>query len=641
MNVLLLYDQHVMKHKLDRNRLHSMKAVADLVLVRGGKVERFGPSFRRWRDDESAAINVARVFPNIKFDLVWAYGVLFSCANIASHVVVACNELFEDEFCQRLLSIQPTYVVLHHTNEVSKLPPELPWVHIPHAAEHTIFCPNSKVLKQYDFLLVGYAKDIETYPLRHKLLGVCTQLNRRGYRVHVHQHPGYKLTDPFKAVQDYINVIRKAKVVMTCSSFYRYRLSKMAEIPMCGAALATDMPHDGADFFRQFIIELDPKAKIDEHCQVLIQGLKAWEQRAERGRQLTLNTSTQEHYARRFLQAYSHVSNVTLALRVLLVVDVKGWAWDHKARNIRKFYNGPHRIDICTEAEYKNRTNAPFRYDHIHFFSIHAPCAVSKERVRQGLLRVSVTIASYFDFVHTDVTTLRRNLRHCDIVTVSPYLTDECRRMNMGRSVIPCFNGVDTSMFVPSSSSSSPKLRVLICNKPRPPKYDAHGYDIAYALTQRFKDHPTIAITFHVANHKSKNLLPQNNMVPLYQQHDVFVHCGRRHLGTPNMAFEAAACGLAIVSTAQGCLPALFGERDHLLVPLPEPLDLTFPNKDKEIVEALATHLEALDGDRDLLQTHKDMAYHAIFEDKWRWEDRAQDYAQAFDLPCIDFPLQS
>jgi len=635
MRLLYLVDRVKVKHKLDQNRMHSYNAVRRLVEARGGTVVIFGPNFDKWKDDETVSANVARAFPTVSFDLVWAYDIDVSCDGVAPHVVVATNELYMDHHMKRLLGMKPTYVVLHHTNERDQI--DLPTVHIPHAADTSVFYASRTVPKLYDFLLVGYTTDSLTYPLRNKLKGVCTELHRRGYSVHMHRHPGYNHTKPHVQVAAYVKAIQQAKVVMTCSSVYKYRLSKMAEIPMCNAALATDVPHDGADFFRKFVIELDATHTIAQHAEVLIQGLKQWKQHASRGYEMTMNTSTQEHYAHRFLQAYATMSSKPQTMRVLLVVDVHGWAWDHKAKAIQQFYKGPSRITVCTEAEYRSDKH-PYLYDHIHFFSWRKPCEVANKRVRAGLLRASVTIASSFDFVHHTVAEVQSKVEYSDVVAVSPYLADECRRLNVGRTVVDCYNGVNTTLFRPLLPlKATVPLRVLICNKPRPKiKYDTHGYTIAEALTQRFKNHPTIRVTFHVANYRTKTCRPQAAMVAMYQAHDVFVHCGRRHLGTPNMAFEAAACKLAIVSTANGCLPALFRDRNSMLVPLPEPLGIERSNHDEAIVHALAEHLEALDKDRILLNAHQEEAYNAVIQGHWTWAERAQDYGKVFNLPIIN-----
>ena len=141
------------------------------------------------------------------------------------------------------------------------------------------------------------------YPLRDKMVDVMKLLGKR-FKCQTHVHPGYIIDQPEAAVDSYANAIRSARIVLTCSSVYRYRLSKYAEIPMCGAALAADMPVDGKDFFESFMITLDPDASVQELAETLAAALPNWPTYAKKGLELTAATSTQEHCAHQFLDAY-------------------------------------------------------------------------------------------------------------------------------------------------------------------------------------------------------------------------------------------------------------------------------------------------------------------------------------------------
>jgi glycosyltransferase involved in cell wall biosynthesis len=597
---------------------------------------------------------------------------------------------------------------------------------------------------------------------------------------------------------------------------------------MCSAALAADVPHDGADFFRKFIIELDPEASPEALAATLTAALPQWPTHAKLGLALTATTCLQEHYAHEFLNVYEEMAGATrptlraadivdgggalplhdasvvvsnhcwwlphigvkvprqhngvlsknvvppepgcsmssmaveytimkrlsdmgaappvgrvvrftrggggesvfgyeiadattlppgpvlnidvareflarlpmqcsrgaltdaarnvvngylvdarrsapdmyrwtnpdtlfripgvnmLQRRVLMVCDVPGWAWHRKALAIKAAYRGAATIHVCFSNPLASGGYADAMlpdYDHVHFFGWRSISKAAKERSAQGLLVVSTTIASIEHTFTEDIfAKARKATDGVHVVAVSPYLVQHSTKHLIGAAgVHACFNGVDTQhTFRPPPTAEPPappaRLKVLICPKPSRQAYDIHGLLIAQRLAGML-DPSTFDVTVHVSKHTTANLVALDDMEQLYGAHDVFVHTGRHHLGTPNMAFEAAACGLAIVSTANGCLPALFeGASAPIgrLVALPsvrpllpnEEQDSYHTKDDMRTAVAMAQQLFYFAKNRDVCAAMGASARAAVV-DKWSWSQRAQDYASVFDARSI------
>lgn len=825
-HMLFLVPKREFDTKLDRDRFASVQAMEAYLKPRGGVVLWCGPGWPGWVETDSVNTNLERLYPLVHvFDLALLYEAqdMIGIAKLAVTKVITCNEMYLEAMIRKHASCKPDYFILHHTTEEKTVRDiaNIPVVHLAHGADQRVYKPTDKP-KKWDFVLVG-RQCASVYPLRAKLLQAIALLKKDGYACHVHTHPGYVLSTPTHDMRVFAETIQAARIALTCSSKYKYRLSKYAEVPLCGTALAADLPKDGAAFFKEFIIELKPSDTVTAIRKKLIAALPYWQAYAEKGLRLTQRSSLQAHYAKRFFDTYERmnvrrtltlehggnfhpnegerlvVSNhcswfpdrpwiasathkglkvphqehgalckrihprersyslASLALeytlmrwlsenggcappvgnvvklwasphavygyeiqdantlprgpilspehavevlraspllpcseaclndlaanvvngyfvdgrrspqsmyrwrdprslyripevnmitrKVLLVVDVKGWAWDYKAQSIRDNFRQGFHIDIAYEhtGAPKYKTETLENYDHVHFFSWRSIDPVARQMQADGLITVSTTIASNEN--ELDLPKCVQATKDVRIAAVSPYIYERSIELfPKCAGVHSTFNGVETEVFTPRPLSDPPltgPLKVLMCNKPagKTSGYDCHGLVIAQMVKNTCDAHGIVAVTLHVSKHNSDNKLDRDAMHALYKEHDVFVHTGRHHLATPNMAFEAASCALPIVSTANGCLPALFagtdGEVIGALVDIPfyrphkpTPRQTAIANdKDAQTAARIVAHLEALT--RERAQEMGRAARKAVVDD-WTWAQRAQDYLDVF-----------
>ena len=150
-------------------------------------------------------------------------------------------------------------VVCHFITEFKKYTqmkiPDVKFVYVGHGAEPTIFKKHD-LKKEFDITLIGGAYPSPKHPLRNKLLKLIPILSKE-YKCLVY-HPSLKTADISSSyLKDYARIIAQSRIVLYCSSKYKYRTSKYVEIPMCHTILCADKP-DTADNY-DFLIEINDK----------------------------------------------------------------------------------------------------------------------------------------------------------------------------------------------------------------------------------------------------------------------------------------------------------------------------------------------------------------------------------------------
>jgi glycosyltransferase involved in cell wall biosynthesis len=187
---------------------------------------------------------------NEKFDICIAFKPLelknFKDINLIK--VIQYNEMYDIKWTLKEIKESGSQLIIcHHLNDFEKYKkmniPNVKFVYVGHCAEKTIF-KNYNIPKEYDILLAG-ALGSYHYPLRVKFFKILSHLEKK-YRCHIHPHPGYDLLDAYtnKYQKEMAIAINKSKIVLTCSSKWKYRLGKYVEIPMCGSVICSDLPYD-------------------------------------------------------------------------------------------------------------------------------------------------------------------------------------------------------------------------------------------------------------------------------------------------------------------------------------------------------------------------------------------------------------
>ena len=301
MKLLFLVNKTLYNTKMSRVRFHGINA-----LSKKTSVAIWGRGWKGYDNNLTVEQNLDK---KDKYDAVIAYKPLElkDFKNIKPLKCLRYNEMYNIELTlKEIRESGAQLVICHHMNNYEqyrkKNIPKVKFVYVGHGAEKTIF-RNYNLKKEYDITLIGVLSK-KNYPLRDKFLKLMPILKKK-YKCHIHSHPGYRLKDAHtdKYLIDYAKTIAKSKIVLSCSSKFKYRLGKYVEVPMCQTVLCADKPDDTADDY-DFLIDINDKMSTDEIITKLDYYLEHPDKLEEKKQKgiLFCKEYTQEHYAERVLK---------------------------------------------------------------------------------------------------------------------------------------------------------------------------------------------------------------------------------------------------------------------------------------------------------------------------------------------------
>lgn len=340
-----------------------------------------------------------------------------------------------------------------------------------------------------------------------------------------------------------------------------------------------------------------------------------------------------------------------MTLRILLVTDVEGWAFDNIARNMVANLGERYRFTICHMAEigaepWRLITDHLLDGDHdlVHFFwrddlrgimhpqHIHRAAHEAGRTVEQviaALLHPGIT-ASIYDHLHLSPEAMAERqgcLAFAHGYTVSsPILADIYQQIPgiaPPDAMIP--DGVRTDFFTPGPGAATGvagpggALRIGWVGNSR---WGDHSHDDAKGLHTILKpalarlEAEGVAIEPHFADIQERRR-SRDEMASYYHEIDVLV-CASLIEGTPNPVLEAMASGVAVVSTDVGIVRAVLGDQQAMMI-LPE-----------RSIDAMANALRRLADDRALLAALKAENRKSI--KVWDWAETTKGWEGFWNL---------
>jgi len=316
--VLFLCQQRYYITKMSRVRFHSMEAIA--------KVTDFtwsGPGWPNYDEKLTVQENINKIYEGQdKPDLVVAYKPfdLKEFNKVEQKTCIRYNEMYDHKWTlEEINGSRPDVIICHHLNdmrEYEELFKENPldfdtkMVNIPHSAEGSVFYDQNLPNRPFDCLLVG-AVGINTmlgdhYPLRSRMFAVLGAMSNLGYNCGILRHPGGEHMDAYtsKYAKDFATTINQAKIAVTCTGAPNSRYGKYVEVPMCGTAIAGDIPGEDQENFKKFVIELNTRMTDQEMIDKLTYFLdneSIRQEYANVGKEWS-KSYTQEKYAERFVE---------------------------------------------------------------------------------------------------------------------------------------------------------------------------------------------------------------------------------------------------------------------------------------------------------------------------------------------------
>lgn len=300
--------------------------------------------------------------------------------------------------------------------------------------------------------------------------------------------------------------------------------------------------------------------------------------------------------------------------RVLAIADRPGWAIDRKTQNLRRELAGSYEIVPRFQDEVTVDDLESCDLVLLYYWLQLAKLSVPEEELAARSDRLLMGICSHFELEaerrEPGLAALRRLPR---AVFANNLGLRRAYSGQVGRPVHYTPNGVDTTFFTPAPE-----------RRPRPAGELRVGW--AGSLTNQGPEHrgvdtvirPAVealsGVTLHTAI-REERWRDAGEMLEFYRGIDVYV-CASASEGAPNPCLEAAACGVAIVTTPVGSMPELVSDGEN---------GLFFDRSVGELAERLA-------------RLRDDPAYAERLVNRmsddikaWDWSVQARRYARMFD----------
>lgn len=312
LDVLAVYPRVFWRHKHSQVRRHVIEA-----MQRSDKLTCVlsGHGWDSWNSDAPINENVARLMPE-GCHFLWLYKPQGSTGRMACPPLIGLedcelpklqrfheawwldvpkhrSQLFEEtRFCD--------LAVHTHANDARRFEAVgIRHLHIPQTAEPRLYSASTPhKSRPINMLLTGTISS-EHYPLRVRLKSLIEQGKLPGAKIR--NHPGYVIRDAPMQTVDYARHLAQTKIVLACTSRWRYALGKHVESMMAGCAVVSDMPDDHIfeGTLGRHIIRIDPSwpdDRIVDHIKWWVDRPTELQQLARAGQQVAMELYTHDAY---------------------------------------------------------------------------------------------------------------------------------------------------------------------------------------------------------------------------------------------------------------------------------------------------------------------------------------------------------
>lgn len=272
LRVLCLHNKYLYNTNMDRTFFHGYDAIDN-----HSEVEDFVYSGRGWDNyntDLTVDQNINIIYkdkkkPNVVLGFQYYRYKGFRDLKILK--VSRADETYKEvQTVKTLQDNKMDLVIFHHKNGMLSLQkrPEVKGIrfeNIPRIVNINLF-KDYQEKRVYDILLVGRL-DRKIYPFRCRLADIIERDWFKKYRCKILKHPGYSVSlgqDKDIVMRAYAKEVNRARLVVSCSSIYRYALSKFLEVPASFSVLASDLPDERREFYSKFVLELSHKDRDKE-----------------------------------------------------------------------------------------------------------------------------------------------------------------------------------------------------------------------------------------------------------------------------------------------------------------------------------------------------------------------------------------
>jgi len=299
-------------------------------------------------------------------------------------------------------------------------------------------------------------------------------------------------------------------------------------------------------------------------------------------------------------------------MKILLVPDVPNWAFDLDANAMIDFLP-----DYNIDKVYKNQLNVDLikKYDLVHVMNWYDAMHLSDG--------VSAGVCSHnFELLHSERS---RKIfpKYKALVATSMFIYEKIKNQNDNVFYAP--KGVREDLFKPIKKVCNKKFVVGFVAQNTIGKIDIKGYQsVLVPLIQRLnrKD-----VEFKLLSNTYKNAIDHSKMPLFYHGIDCLI-CTSFMEGGPNPIFEAASCGMAVISTCVGVVPDFVrhGYNGYLV----NSYDINDKDTIIGTINSFEKYILRLKDNRDICDEMGERNRQLI-EESWTWKERAKDWISVFE----------
>ena len=284
--------------------------------------------------------------------------------------------------------------------------------------------------------------------------------------------------------------------------------------------------------------------------------------------------------------------------KILLISDVKDWAWWNKSEYIKKYLSDQFDIDLF--AALTDGPIDPVKYDLYLTFGFSYIDLLRKVPYFKKITGVTA---------HRPLKVIEPQMKKAYATHAnSILLLNELKTVHSNVFYVP--NGVDEELFNITTPIPKERDNIIVGHVGKMFKEKGQVDFIIPAIEKAGAES-----MLHTANHNN-DMIKYNEMPLLYNKMDVFVVASIED-GTPNPALEAAACGRPIISNAIGNMPQFIKDGYNGFIV-------------ERDVDAYVEKIEWLRNHRDKMI---EMGYNArkTIEKEWTWKLNVEAYRRMFN----------
>ncbi|MGM1048172.1 MAG: glycosyltransferase family 4 protein [Bacillota bacterium] len=250
-------------------------------------------------------------------------------------------------------------------------------------------------------------------------------------------------------------------------------------------------------------------------------------------------------------------------MKILLVPDHLGWAFDNRAKDLLALKRNGIRFYLKYQSEVK--ASDQNKYDLIYPLSLSIARKLNKTGIPFNKMATGITSIRVYEKQMIDKNNFKPEFLKLikELRGINAWSDEIVQTFKPHTPIYKTRIGIDTDLFKPGKRRKKESDVFTVGWVGRIDEVahrELKGYDI---VLQALKG---LNVKLDIRTFK-EHYVPRAKMVEFYQGLDCFI-CSSRSEGLPNPVLEAAACGVPIITTKVGIIPELIqNKKNGIIIP--------------------------------------------------------------------------